>query len=86
MAERVMIALVDVGMHRDVAHEALRVASMKAVNDGCNLIETCMLVSRIMNLVSEAELVDLFDPRGHLGVSGEIVDAAISRAGSMLSG
>ena len=37
MAERVMLALVDVGMHRDAAHEALRVASMKAVNDGCNL-------------------------------------------------
>ena len=86
MAERVMLALVDVGMHRDAAHEALRVASMKAVNDGCNLLETCMLDSQIMSLVSEAELVDLFDPRGHLGVSGEIVDAAISRAGSVLSG
>jgi hypothetical protein len=28
--------------------------------------------------------VEMFDPRGHLGVSGEIVDAAISRAESVL--
>ena len=85
MAEKVMLALVDVGMHRDAAHEALRVASMKALNDGCNLLETCMLDVQIMELMSEAELVELFDPRGHLGVSGEIVDAAIGRAESVLS-
>ncbi len=85
MAEKVMLALVDVGMHRDAAHEALRVASMKALNDGCNLLETCMLDTQIMELMSEAALVDLFDPRGHLGVSGEIVDAAIGRAESVLS-
>jgi adenylosuccinate lyase len=84
MAEKVMLALVDVGMHRDAAHEALRVASMKALSDGCNLLETCKLDTQIMSLVSEAELGEMFDPRGHLGVSGEIVDAAISRAESVL--
>lgn len=86
MAEKVMLALVDVGMHRDAAHEALRVASMKALSDGSNLLETCKLDAQIMSLVSEAELVEMFDPRGHLGHSGEIVDATISRAESVLSG
>ncbi|MFL2954078.1 MAG: adenylosuccinate lyase [Candidatus Thalassarchaeaceae archaeon] len=86
MAEKVMLALVDVGMHRDAAHEALRVASMKALSDGSNLLETCKLDAQIMSLVSEAELVEMFDPRGHLGHSGEIVDATISRAKSVLSG
>lgn len=86
MAEKVMLALVDVGMHRDAAHEALRVASMKALSDGSNLLETCKLDAQIMSLVSEAELVGMFDPRGHLGHSGEIVDATISRAESVLSG
>ena len=85
MAEKVMLALVDVGMHRDSAHEALRLASMKALNDGCNLLETCLSDPQIMELMSEAELVELFDPRGHLGVSGEIVDATINRAESVLS-
>lgn len=86
MAEKVMLALVDVGMHRDAAHEALRVASMKALSDGSNLLETCKFDAQIMSLVSEAELVEMFDPRGHLGHSGEIVDATISRAESVLSG
>ena len=86
MAEKVMLALVDVGMHRDAAHEALRVASMKALSDGSNLLETCKLDAQIMSLVSEAELVEMFDPRGHLGHSGEIVDATIARAKSVLSG
>ena len=85
MAEKVMLALVDFGMHRDAAHEALRVASMKAVEDGSNLLDACMLDPEIIDLVSEAELVELFDPRGHLGVSAEIVDAAIARADSVIS-
>ena len=85
MAEKVMLALVDFGMHRDAAHEALRVASMKAVEDGSNLLDACMLDPEIIDLVSEAELVELFDPRGHLGVSTEIVDAAIARADSVIS-
>ena len=84
MAEKVMLALVDFGMHRDAAHEALRVASMKAVEDGSNLLDACMLDPEIIDLVSEAELVELFDPRGHLGVSAEIVDAAIARADSVI--
>jgi len=84
MAEKVMLALVDVGMHRDEAHEALRVASMKALSDGCNLFDACKLDAQIMDLVSESALALMFDPRGHLGVSGEIVDATISRAQSVV--
>ena len=41
---------------------------MKAVEDGSNLLDACMLDPEIIDLVSEAELVELFDPRGHLGV------------------
>ena len=84
MAEKVMLALVDEGMHRDEAHEALRTASMLALERGENLLETCRADPSITNLIDGDDLVALFDPRSHLGVSGELVDAAVQRARSLL--
>ena len=79
MAEKVMLALVDEGMHRDVAHEALRTASMLSLNKRVNLHEACKLDSEITALISGDALEALFEPSSHLGVSGELVDAAVKR-------
>ena len=79
MAEKVMLALVDEGMHRDVAHEALRTASMLLLNKRINLHEACKLDSEITALISGDALEALFEPSSHLGVSGELVDAAVKR-------
>ena len=84
MAEKVMLALVDEGMHRDEAHEALRTASMTSLEKGVNLLETCKADPSITNLIDGDDLVALFDPNSHLGVSGELVDAAVQRARSLL--
>lgn len=70
MAEKVMLALVDEGMHRDVAHEALRTASMLSLNKRINLHEACKLDSEITALISGDALEALFEPSSHLGVVG----------------
>ena len=41
MAEKIMLALVDEGIHRDQAHEILRAASMVAVAENSHLREIC---------------------------------------------
>ena len=41
MAEKIMLALVDEGIHRDQAHEILRAASMIAVAENRHLREIC---------------------------------------------
>ena len=51
MAEKVMLALVDEGMHRDEAHEALRTASMTSLEKGVNLLETCRADPSITDLI-----------------------------------
>ena len=80
MAEKVMLALVDSGMPRDEAHEVLRGSSMEALEFGRNLMEVCQENDRISSIFSSKELEYLFSPASHLGVSGEIVDNAVSLA------
>ena len=80
MAEKLMIALVDNGMARDVAHEVLRGASMEALESGENLENVCARSVEISEIFSRQELGDLFKPESHLGFSGEIVDEAIRLA------
>ncbi|MBK70005.1 MAG: adenylosuccinate lyase [Euryarchaeota archaeon] len=84
MAERLMLALVDSGMPRDEAHEELRAASMKAVENSLHLRDVCLSSDSISSIFDSEQLDDLFDPRGHLGVSGEIVDNAVSIAREMM--
>ena len=75
-----MLALVDSGMPRDEAHEVLRVSSMEALEFGRNLMEVCQENDQISSIFSSEELEYLFSPASHLGVSGEIVDNAVSLA------
>jgi len=85
MAEKIMLALVDEGIHRDQAHEILRAASMVAVAENRHLREICGEDDAVTNAFSPEELDELFDPSSHLGVSGEIVDEAIKLARAMVN-
>lgn len=84
MAEKLMLALVDAGMHRDQAHEVLRNASMVAVAEGRHLREVCGEDADITAAFSAEELDNLFNPMSHLGVSGEIVDESVALARSAI--
>lgn len=84
MAEKIMLALVDEGIHRDQAHEILRAASMIAVAENRHLREICGEDESIRGAFSEDELDQLFDPSSHLGVSGEIVDEAVALARKLI--
>ena len=85
MAEKIMLALVDEGIHRDQAHEILRAASMVAVAENRHLRAICGEDDAVTNAFSPEELDELFDPSSHLGVSGEIVDEAIKLARAMVN-
>ena len=85
MAEKIMLALVDEGIHRDQAHEILRSASMVAVAESRHLREVCGEDDAVNSVFSPEELDELFEPSSHLGVSGEIVDEAITLARAMVN-
>ena len=84
MAEKIMLALVDEGIHRDQAHEILRAASMVAVAENRHLREICGEDEAVTSAFTSEELDQLFDPSSHLGVSGEIVDDTIALARAMI--
>ena len=84
MAEKVMLALVDSGMHRDEAHEVLRNASMTSVSENRNLRDVCAENTQISVKFDSDELDALFNPMNHLGVSGELVDEAVAIARNYL--
>ena len=84
MAEKIMLALVDEGIHRDQAHEILRAASMVAVAENRHLREICGEDESVTSAFTSEELDQLFDPSSHLGVSGEIVDETIALARAMI--
>ena len=84
MAEKIMLALVDEGIHRDQAHEILRAASMVAVAENRHLREICGEDEAVTSAFNSEELDLLFDPTSHLGVSGEIVDETITLARAMI--
>jgi adenylosuccinate lyase len=80
MAEKVMIDLVGKGIPRDEAHEILRTASFHAVETGEHLKDICLNTKEIMAVFSVDEMDEMFEPTSHLGVSGELVDEAVSLA------
>ena len=84
MAEKVMLELVEKGVSRDEAHEILRNASMKAIAEGKELQDICAEDEVIASRFSQEELDFMFDPKNHIGVSGELVDEAVELARSMV--
>lgn len=84
MAEKVMLELVDKGVSRDEAHEILRNASMKAIAEKRELQDICADDEVVASRFSQEELDFMFDPKNHIGVSGELVDEAVALARSMV--
>ncbi len=80
MAEKVMIELVSHGIGRDEAHEIMRAASFEAIANAEELIDVCSRTPAVSAAFSAEELESMFDPANHIGVSGEIVDEAVSLA------
>ena len=80
MAEKVMIDLVGKGVARDDAHEILRTASFHAVDTGEHLKDICLKTKEILDVFSEEDINEMFEPTSHLGVSGELVDEVVSLA------
>ena len=85
MAEKVMLELVNRGIARDDAHEMMRRASMEALSSDEGLEAVCARDNDISDVFDSAELSNLFQPEGHLGHSGRIVDEAVARARTLLS-
>jgi len=80
MAEKIMLELVDRGVARDVAHEILREASMKTLDNKSNLEEECKNNIVINEKISVDEIQNMFDPLSHIGSAGEIIDNTIELA------
>jgi len=80
MAEKVMIELVDAGIPRDEAHEILRSASMTCISDGKHLREVCGGIQAIVERFDNDQMDAMFNPANHIGLSGELVDDAVTSA------
>jgi adenylosuccinate lyase len=79
MAEAVMIELTRRGMNRQEAHALLRRCSARAISENLTLLDALRDVPEVMDLISEAELGDLFDPSAYLGSASEIVERILRR-------
>ncbi|NYT12144.1 MAG: adenylosuccinate lyase [Methanomassiliicoccales archaeon] len=84
MAEAVMIALVEKGMGRQVAHEIVRRASMEADEKDVHLMETLRNNDEVISLISDDELEKVMDPKNYVGKSPEIVDRTVAKAELLL--
>jgi len=76
MAERVMMALVEKGMGRQEAHEAVRELAQTAFKEKKGLKEV-LAESPEGKKFSEKELDELMDPATYLGMADSIVDSAL---------
>ncbi len=79
MGESIMIALTKKGMGRQKAHEAVRQAAMKAVEEGLYFADTCFQDDIISQTLSEDELKAAFNPENYVGSAAKIVDRIIEK-------
>jgi adenylosuccinate lyase len=79
MAEAVMTKLVEKGMGRGDAHELVRICSLKAVDEGKQLLSILLEHPKVIKLVKKKELEDVMNPRNYLGVSDKIVDQVVKK-------
>ena len=77
MAESVMLRLVEKGLGRQDAHEAVRRASMTGAGFEPSLLAEPEVASRL----SKAELKTALDPRSYVGMSAATVDRALKLVG-----
>ncbi len=79
MGESVMIALTKKGVGRQKAHETVRQAAMKAVEENLNFAETLIQDDTISQTLSEDELKAALNPENYTGSAAKIVDRIIEK-------
>ena len=57
---------------------------MKAISEGRELQDICANDDVVASHFNQEELDFMFDPKNHIGVSGELVDEAVELARSMV--
>jgi adenylosuccinate lyase len=78
MAEPVIMALVEKGLGRQDAHELVRRLSMSASDIGKPLDIILKADPEVKKYLKAKDIDAVMDPRNYIGVSGEIVDRAVS--------
>jgi adenylosuccinate lyase len=79
MGESVMIALTKKGVGRQEAHEAVRQAAMKAVEEEMKFTDALSQDDAISQALTEDELRAALDPENYTGSAAEIVDRIIEK-------
>ncbi len=69
MAESVMIELTKIGMDRQDAHETVRVASMKALEENRPLSEVISEYPRVTALCTKERIEELLEPDNYIGTA-----------------
>ena len=80
MSESVLTALVNKGMPRLEAHRLLRSLLSQSKVESKGFGETLATDSTMARYLSRDEIRSALDPRGYLGASGKLVDAAVEKA------
>jgi adenylosuccinate lyase len=81
MGESVMMALTKKGVGRQVAHEAVRQAAMKAVAEGLNFSDVLALDKTVSEAMTKEELNAALDPENYTGSAQKIVEKIIEKYG-----
>jgi len=77
MSEAVMVALVNKGMPRQDAHRLLQQVVFESQEKKKTFSETLLGNSTVNRYLTQKEIESALDPRAYLGMSHELVDAAV---------
>ena len=82
LTEAIMMALARKGIGRQKAHEILRIASVKAFNEGKAIGDVLANMPEVSKCLSKKELADLLKPENYIGKAMELVERAVKFAQS----
>jgi adenylosuccinate lyase len=85
MAESVLLALASKGMGRQEAHEAVRQISIRAEEQGLDLMTALRGSEQVVEVLSDKELTAAMMPENYLGKAPEMVDRVATKAKKLLS-
>ena len=79
MSESVMIALVKKGMPRQEAHRLLQQIVFSGQQTGESFGTLLLKNDVVSKLLNSSEVESCLDPKSYLGMSGQLVDLAVSK-------
>lgn len=79
MSESVMIALVNKGLPRQEAHRLLQQLVFESLDKKHSLTETLLGNSTVSQYLTRENVEDALDPKSYVGMSVELVDAAVEK-------